>query len=998
MSTASPSSPDAANLVAHVRDRILADLAETARWYLGAMPAFYFKTTTADERDRHLELLHAVRRAVARGDGDPLSLTDDGAAGKLLVIGRPERHRLLDVIRMIRATPGMAAKPIHRVELTTTRDRSLFLWAFCYGPGTMPEHIDLAAHRRAIIADVCDRDLKCEMKAKRYLDAVDQGYLARSNVHRITRHIRAWSRLEVAEDVVVMADVSAEDPTSVRLTLATGDLGPWDALTQLARVLARHPLALTRGYLDLVPAVEGDVQAIVTTAYLATAGQGAKATLSRPSDHQAAELAGDLAAVHRAWDDRRAARWLDGTYSHDELDLLQALISGAGLLLGLDQPFLDVDDTAAEVLADQSDLCRRLCHLVAARFRPGATVAPAEWERLDRELTSALHAVEPRSQAAMLEAMHAVAAAVRLTNAFRPGRLGTALKLDPAWLPATRFPHRPFGIILFSGPHARGLHIRFRPSARGGLRLVIPANPGQYVRGRDRQLQEVYDLAWAQQLKNKDIPEGGAKCIALVEPGRDADAAVKQIADSLIDLLLPTELAPEVVGPFGGAHESALIFLGPDENMTPARIQWIAERARRRQLPNYATLISSKPDAGINHKEFGVTSEGLFTWISEVLPIVGIGLDQPYTVKMTGGPDGDVAGNLLRILHREHGTRARVVAIADGGGAAYDPSGLDWDELLRLVRAGKGIAAFDPAKLAGSGAWVAPASDKRGEERRNRLHLDVVADLFMPCGGRPWTIDDRAWPQFLTDKGKPSAKAMVEGANIFITDAARAALEDRGLVVIRDSSANKGGVICSSYEVLAGLVLGDDEFRSLKPRYVHDVIELIRSHAQAEAKALLSGWKRRNRQVRLSELSAQLSEEINRVSGLLEPVIAGHLDADELRDTWRQHLEAHCPHVLVERARERLAKAIPRPHRVAILAKRLASRMVYKEGLTWCRTYIHEEHLWNTVATYLHAETQVQAVCFHLAAANLPGGEELIRVIAAGAQRELVRRKLGQEY
>ncbi len=40
---------------------------------------------------------------------------------------------------------------------------------------------------------------------------------------------------------------------------------------------------------------------------------------------------------------------------------------------------------------------------------------------------------------------------------------------------------------------------------------------------------------------------------------------------------------------------------------------------------------------------------------------------------MTGGPDGDVAGNELKILHREFGENARVVAIADGYGAAHDP-------------------------------------------------------------------------------------------------------------------------------------------------------------------------------------------------------------------------------------------------------------------------------------------------------------------------------------
>jgi hypothetical protein len=78
---------------------------------------------------------------------------------------------------------------------------------------------------------------------------------------------------------------------------------------------------------------------------------------------------------------------------------------------------------------------------------------------------------------------------------------------------------------------------------------------------------------------------------------------------------------------------------------------------------------------------------------------------------------------------------------------------------------------------------------------------------------------------------------------------------------------------------------------------------------------------------------------------------------------------------------------------------RLVSRMVYKEGLTWCRTYLTDTRLWDTFATYLSAETRMREVSDRLAAAlGLKPGDELVQVIAAGAQRELVRRQLGQEF
>ena len=43
-------------------------------------------------------------------------------------------------------------------------------------------------------------------------------------------------------------------------------------------------------------------------------------------------------------------------------------------------------------------------------------------------------------------------------------------------------------------------------------------------------------------------------------------------------------------------------------------------------------------------------------------------LDPSFTVKMTGGPDGDVAGNMIKILQREYGSGCRVVGLADATG------------------------------------------------------------------------------------------------------------------------------------------------------------------------------------------------------------------------------------------------------------------------------------------------------------------------------------------
>jgi len=151
-------------------------------------------------------------------------------------------------------------------------------------------------------------------------------------------------------------------------------------------------------------------------------------------------------------------------------------------------------------------------------------------------------------------------------------------------------------------------------------------------------------------------------------------------------------------------------------------INWIVKRAAKRGYKTPNAFMSSKPKSGINHKEFGVTSEGVNTYLDVALRKV-LSIDpksEPFSIKITGGPDGDVAGNEIKILLREYGDNAVIVGIgkqhtsfdlplnsvhvsifisliislifisliispaADGSGAAEDPDGLDHDEVSIL--------------------------------------------------------------------------------------------------------------------------------------------------------------------------------------------------------------------------------------------------------------------------------------------------------------------------
>ncbi len=58
-----------------------------------------------------------------------------------------------------------------------------------------------------------------------------------------------------------------------------------------------------------------------------------------------------------------------------------------------------------------------------------------------------------------------------------------------------------------------------------------------------------------------------------------------------------------------------------------------------------------------------------------------IKLDHILQPLLLGGPDGDVAGNEIKILIREYGANVKIVGISDASGCAEDPGGLDHEEV-----------------------------------------------------------------------------------------------------------------------------------------------------------------------------------------------------------------------------------------------------------------------------------------------------------------------------
>lgn len=590
------------------------------------------------------------------------------------------------------------------------------------------------------------------------------------------------------------------------------------------------------------------------------------------------------------------------------------------------------------------------------------------------------------------------------TNAYRHNKSAFSFRLDPSYLDqlpydrSVKFPEIPYGIFFIRGMHYIGFNIRFKDLARGGVRTVTPEKMEQYLTERNNIFAEAYNLALTQQKKNKDIPEGGAKTAILLEPYEvfaeeeqmyiremeleQLDAKVREeklklyqkhsklnflfesqrsFIENLMTLINCDDegklRAKDVVDEL---KRPEYIYLGPDENMLNDMLIWIVNYSVASQYKPGRAFMSSSPKSGINHKEIGVTSFGVNVFLHEALEYVGIHPEKdPFTIKISGGPDGDVAGNALHILATRYPKTAKLLALTDVSGTIQDPKGLDWTEIDRLFREGLSISNYPPEKLSDGGfllnlrmkrepsAFVQQTACYRkkngkvleewlsGNEMnylyRNNVH-QTKTDAFVPGGGRPRTLNESNYQSFLDETGKPTSKMIVEGANLYLTPEARRALELLGVIVLKDSSCNKGGVMCSSLEVLSSLCMSEEDFIAQKKQYVKEVLDIIGKAALNEARLILRTHKE------TGEFFTDISEKISQKINLFKYQLLEHLEPLELskdpNDPLIRCLIHYCPPLLKTKYLKNVLH-MPDIHKKAIISCYIASRLVYRKGLSW---------------------------------------------------------------
>jgi glutamate dehydrogenase len=531
------------------------------------------------------------------------------------------------------------------------------------------------------------------------------------------------------------------------------------------------------------------------------------------------------------------------------------------------------------------------------------------------------------------------------TNFYTPTKVALSFRLNPSFLPALEYPQPLFGMFLVVSSESRGFHLRFRDIARGGIRIVKSRNKEAYSINARSMFDENYGLANTQQRKNKDIPEGGSKGVILLD-AKDQDkgpVAFEKYIDSIMDLLLPAQ-TPGIKNPIVDLYgKQEILFLGPDEN-TADLVDWATEHARKRGAPWWKSFFTGKSPklGGIPHDAYGMTTLSVREFVKGIYR--KLELDPSKVRKMqTGGPDGDLGSNEILLSNEKY------TAIVDGSGVLVDPNGIDREELIRLAKKRVMISHFNIAKLSEDGYRVLvdennvtlPSGEliNNGTIFRNTFHLrdTGLTDSFVPCGGRPESIDLSSVHK-LIKKGKSTIPYIVEGANLFITQDAKLRLEEAGCILFKDASANKGGVTSSSLEVLASLSFDDKGFvenmcvgadgnpPAFYQAYVKSVQETIKENARLEFEAI---WREHNAtKIPRSTLSDTLSVAITKLDEELQKT-----DLWKNEKLRRSVLEDALPKLLIEKiGLDLIIERVPENYLRAIFGSYLASRFVYEVG------------------------------------------------------------------
>jgi glutamate dehydrogenase len=889
---------------------------------------YYFKTTSIEDIAKHLIAISASELVSAYGgEGVGIQLMNE-RDDRAIYIVEDVSPKTEEIERRIETRYSM-----YRIESYLTRrksqDRLLRFYIV-----TKPEY-KRGVEKKGILS---------------FEDAADRAFLLRSEPETVERYREGWESMNNRQSPYIAVSEKTET-NETRFMVGIHGEGARQFLTNFSHLLYKYKIHSNRKYRETFL----DRKRINTFYF------------DRMDEETIEEFSRDLGAVVMLPEHPITRLFLDEIYSSQETMYAVSACSFTHQFLTVltdeylvlnralkDQPeakgILDkikmrlIKDTfsesrIAQAVIDHHEIVSLIYSHFVQKLHPKR--AKKDLSGLEDEIRSKIEKDVPsQKNRTILNFMLGFNRQILKTNFFMRDKTCMAFRLDPSFIDPVDYPELPYGLFFIVGRIYLGFHIRFRNIARGGIRIVKSRNLTVYENNLDTIFLENYSLAATQQKKNKDLPEGGSKGIILMffRSQDEEEFAFKSYIDGIIDVIMPGEEILDLLG------EPEILFLGPDEG-TAELMNWAALYARRRKYRFWKAFTTGKALelGGIPHDIYGMTTAGIHEYVLAILEKLGL-REEEITKVQTGGPDGDLGSNEIKA------SRDRTVAVVDGSGVLYDPEGIDRKELGRLVKRRVMTAEFNREHLSKGGFFVSIDEKERvlpdgstvpnGEEFRNTfcLHPLARADLFVPCGGRPGTININNWKGLIDENGRPKFRIIVEGANLFITEDARLRLEEYGIILIKDASANKGGVTSSSLEVFASLAMSDDEYDELmrvregkssefRRKYVEEIVSTIRRNARLEFDLL---WREHEKSgVPFTLLTNMVSSKINDITDAVSSS-----DLPNSKKIKERIIGEYSPKPLLDLVGlESILKRVPRNYLKAIVATRIATGFVYRFGL-----------------------------------------------------------------
>ena len=501
-----------------------------------------------------------------------------------------------------------------------------------------------------------------------------------------------------------------------------------------------------------------------------------------------------------------------------------------------------------QALVENPGIARKLVELFEARFDPDLVGTPqtigdsevSHTESIEEDLA----AVASLDQDRILRSLLGLIRATLRTNAYRfrdehglPTSAVLAVKLDPRLVPDLPQPRPRYEIWVYT-PRVEGVHLRFGPVARGGLR---------WSDRREDFRTEVLGLVKAQMVKNAVIVPVGAKggfvAKRLPDPQVDRDAwlaegvaCYKTFIQCLLDLTDNYAADGSVEPPLRtrrydaddpylvvAADKGTATFSDIANEIAIARGYWLGD------------AFASGGSVGYDHKRMGITARG--AWESVKYHFRELGVDtqtSPFTVVGIGDMSGDVFGNGMLLSEQ-----IRLVAAFDHRHIFLDPDpdpATSFAERRRLFDLPRSSWADYDASLISKGGGVfarnvksipiSPELAVRLELPRGTEHLTPVelmhAILLAPVdllwnGGIGTYVKASFEPQSAAgDKTNDNLRAngaelrcrvVGEGGNLGLTQLGRIEYARGGGRINTDAIDNSAGVDTSDHEVNIKILL-----------------------------------------------------------------------------------------------------------------------------------------------------------------------------------------------